>query len=83
MLNRQGNDVGSQYRSVVFGQTPEQLSIAQQVITKADKSGKFSKPIVTQIAPASEFFPAEQMHQDYLLKHPDGYSCHYLRAFDL
>lgn len=82
-LNRQGNDVGSQYRSIVFGQTPEQLITAQQVIAQADKSGKFSKPIVTQIVPASEFFPAEQMHQDYLRKHPDGYTCHYLRRFDL
>jgi peptide methionine sulfoxide reductase msrA/msrB len=77
--NRQGNDVGSQYRSAIFYTTPEQQKIAEQVKAKVDKSGAWGKPIVTEIVPAGTFTKAEDYHQRYLEKNPGGYTCHYLR----
>ena len=77
--NRQGNDVGTQYRSAIFYHDEEQRRVAEQVKSEVDKSGKWRGKVVTQIVPASPFFPAEGYHQDYLQKHPDGYTCHYLR----
>lgn len=77
--NRQGNDVGSQYRSAIFVSGPEQRRIAESVIQSLNKSGKFDDPIVTTIEPAGPFTPAEDYHQDYLQKNPGGYTCHYLR----
>jgi peptide methionine sulfoxide reductase msrA/msrB len=77
--NRQGNDRGTQYRSVIFYTRPEQEQIAREVIDEVTKSGKWSAPIVTQVVAASTWYPAEGYHQDYLQKHPDGYTCHYLR----
>lgn len=77
--NRQGNDVGTQYRSAIFVSTPEQRKIAKAVIEKLDKSGRFEAPIVTTIEDAGPFTPAEDYHQDYLQKNPGGYTCHYLR----
>ncbi len=65
-LNRQGPDVGSQYRSAVFYYTPEQKAAAEKVKTEAQK--KWKKPIVTEISPAATFYPAEDYHQDYLSK---------------
>jgi peptide methionine sulfoxide reductase msrA/msrB len=78
-VNRQGNDRGTQYRSAIFYETPEQKRIAEEVKAKVDASGKWKAPVVTQIAPAGRWWPAESYHQDYLQKHPDGYTCHYLR----
>src|SRR5579864_2016998 len=67
-LNRQGPDVGSQYRSAIFYHTPEQLEIAQASKEQLSQSGKFKRPIVTQIAPATTFYRAEEYHQRYLQK---------------
>ena len=78
-LNRQHNDIGTQYRSAIFYHSEEQLQTAQKVKASLDKSGKFKKPITTEITKATEFWPAEDYHQDYLQKHPDGYTCHVLR----
>jgi peptide methionine sulfoxide reductase msrA/msrB len=77
--NRQGNDVGTQYRSAIFYHDEEQRKVAERVKAEVDRSGKWPAKVVTQIVPASTFFPAEDYHQDYLQKHPDGYTCHYLR----
>ncbi len=77
--NRQGNDVGSQYRSAIFATTPEQRKVAQEVKARLDKSGKWKKPIVTEIADAGPFTLAEGYHQDYLVKNPAGYTCHFMR----
>jgi peptide-methionine (S)-S-oxide reductase len=67
-LNRQGPDVGEQYRSVIFFHTPEQESAARASKENREKSGKYRRPIVTQIQPASEFNRAEEYHQQYLEK---------------
>jgi peptide methionine sulfoxide reductase msrA/msrB len=77
--NRQGNDVGSQYRSAIFYTTEEQRKIAEAVKARMNESGKWGAPLVTEIVPSGGFTPAESHHQDYLQKHPDGYTCHYLR----
>jgi peptide methionine sulfoxide reductase msrA/msrB len=77
--NRQGNDVGTQYRSAIFYTSEEQRKVAEAVKQRVDQSGKWKRPIVTQIVAASEFYPAEGYHQDYLEKHPGGYTCHFLR----
>ena len=73
--NRQGPDVGSQYRSVVFFQTPEQEREARALVTELQSSGRFKRPIVTQIEPAPQFYEAEDYHQRYLQKQGLG-SCH-------
>ena len=78
-LNRQGYDAGTQYRSAIFPQTPEQKVIAERVKARVDASGKWKRPITTTIEPASTWYSAEDDHQDYLRKHPGGYSCHYMR----
>jgi methionine-S-sulfoxide reductase len=77
--NRQGNDVGTQYRSAIFPQTEEQRAIAERVIARVEASGRWNRPVMTSIEPASTWYGAEAYHQDYLRKHPGGYSCHYLR----
>lgn len=77
--NRQGNDVGTQYRSAIFVASPAQREAARKVIERVDKSGKWSRPVVTEIVEAGPFTPAEDYHQDYLQKNPDGYTCHFLR----
>jgi peptide methionine sulfoxide reductase msrA/msrB len=77
--NRQGNDVGSQYRSAIFYHDEDQRKVAERVKAEVDRSGKWPKKVVTEIVPATPFYPAEDYHQDYLQKHPDGYTCHYLR----
>lgn len=78
-LNQQGNDKGTQYRSVIFYHSEEQKKTAQEVIKKLEASGKWKKPIVTQLVAASKFYLAEDYHQDYLKKNPGGYTCHWLR----
>jgi len=67
-LNRQGPDVGTQYRSAVFFHSPEQQAAAEKMKTELDKSGVFKKPIVTEVTPASTFYKAEEYHQKYLEK---------------
>ncbi|EIJ41277.1 methionine-S-sulfoxide reductase [Beggiatoa alba B18LD] len=67
-LNRQGVDIGSQYRSVVFFHTPEQQAKAMAFKTELDKSGRYRSPVVTEIAPAPTFYRAEEYHQQYLAK---------------
>lgn len=77
--NRQGNDVGSQYRSAIFYHSDEQKRIAESIRQGVEASGKWKRPIVTEIVAASPFYSAEDYHQDYLQKNPNGYTCHYLR----
>ena len=79
--DRQGNDVGPQYRSVIFATSLVQRETALKVKQRVDASHKWERPLVTQITDARSFTVAEDYHQDYLQKHPDGYSCHYLRDF--
>ncbi len=78
-LNRQGNDVGTQYRSAIFYADEAQKKTAEAVKKDVDASGKWPAPVVTQIVAAKPFYKAEEYHQDYLVKHPNGYTCHYLR----
>jgi peptide-methionine (S)-S-oxide reductase len=77
--NRQGNDVGSQYRSSIFYHSNEQKLIAIEKINEINSLKRWPKPVVTEITPVSKFYPAEEYHQDYLQKHPNGYTCHWLR----
>lgn len=79
-VNQQGNDIGTQYRSVIFYTSPEQKQIAEAITAEVNASGFWKKPIVTQIQPAAVFYSAEDYHQDYLQKNPDGYTCHYWRS---
>jgi len=74
-LNRQGNDVGDQYRSVIFTYSDEQQQAAEASRQSLADSGKYDKPIVTQVEPAKRFWTAEEYHQEYLDKNPGGY-CH-------
>lgn len=78
-LNRQGNDRGTPYRSAIFYTSDEQREVAQRVISRVAESGKWRSKIVTEIVKAGEFYPAEDYHQNYLQRYPDGYTCHYLR----
>ena len=75
--NRQGNDVGSQYRSAIFVHDEKQRQAAEQAKQRAQ--AKWPRPVVTEIVPASEFWVAEDYHQDYLQRYPNGYTCHWLR----
>ena len=77
--NRQGNDIGSYYRSAIFYASAEQKRVAEEVRERIDKSGKWKNPVVTEIVAASDFWSAEEYLQDYLVKNPGGYTCHYLR----
>jgi len=77
--NRQGNDIGSQYRSAIFFTSAAQEATARQVIAEIDASGRWPGRVVTEIVPAGPFHPAEEYHQDYLAKNPNGYTCHWVR----
>ncbi len=77
--NRQGNDVGTQYRSAIFTTSDEQKRVAEAVRARVEASGKWLRPVVTEIVPATKFWPAEDYHQDYLQNNPGGYTCHFLR----
>ena len=79
-LNRQGNDVGTQYRSAVFYHTPEQESAAREVVAELTRDKLFSDPIVTEIAPASAFHSAENYHQDYFERNSYQPYCQYVVA---
>lgn len=78
-VNQQGNDKGTQYRSVIFFHSPEQKKTAEDTIKKVNDSKKWPKPIVTQVVAATKFYAAEDYHQDYLKKNPGGYTCHWVR----
>lgn len=78
-LNRQGNDVGSQYRSAIFTFNETQKKTAETVKARVNASGKWRRPVITEIATASIWYPAEGYHQKYLLKNPGGYTCHFMR----
>lgn len=80
-LDHQNNDHGTQYRSEIFTTTPEQAKVAIDVKTRVEKSGKWGHPIVTRIEPATTFVRAEDYHQDYLVKHPNGYNDHFMRSW--
>jgi peptide methionine sulfoxide reductase msrA/msrB len=77
--NRQGNDVGTQYRSAIFVTSPEQRRVAEDVRAKVHRSGRWAGRVVTDIVEAGPFTAAEGYHQDYLQKNPGGYTCHYMR----
>jgi len=78
-LDRQGHDLGTQYRSALFVTSDTQAKEAQAARERAEKTGRFKGPIVTKIETAQVFTPAEDFHQDYLVKNPGGYTCHFLR----
>ncbi len=73
---RQGNDVGSSYRSVIFFSSEEEKRQAEEMIALVNHSGRWKDPVVTSLEPYEKFYPAEAYHQDYLQKYPDGYTCH-------
>jgi peptide-methionine (S)-S-oxide reductase len=77
--NRQGNDRGTSYRSAIFYTTPEQKRVAEDTIADVEASGLWPGKVVTEVAPAGEFWEAEPEHQDYLERYPDGYTCHFVR----
>ncbi len=74
-LNRQGNDVGTQYRSVVFYHNQDQKELAEKIRQRLDQSGAWSDPIITEITEASEFYPAEDYHHDYYAQNSDQLYC--------
>lgn len=77
--NRQGNDVGTSYRSAIFFTTDEQKRIAEDTIADVNASGLWPGKVVTEVVPAGEFWEAEPEHQDYLERIPNGYTCHFIR----
>ena len=77
--NRQGNDRGASYRSAIFYLDEQQEQVAKDVIKDMTASKKWPGPIVTEVVAAGDFWDAEAEHQDYLQKHPGGYTCHYIR----
>ena len=78
--NRQGNDVGSSYRSAIFYQDDDELHAAESVIEKVNRSKLYKHPVVTSLEKFTAFYSAEEYHQDYLRKNPGGYTCHYVRT---
>ncbi|KQQ34287.1 methionine sulfoxide reductase A [Rhizobium sp. Leaf306] len=77
--NRQGNDVGSSYRSAIFFTSDEQKNVAADTIADVDASGIWPGKVVTEVVPEAEFWEAEPEHQDYLVRIPNGYTCHFPR----
>ncbi len=77
--NRQGNDRGTSYRSAIFYLDEKQKATAETLIEEMTASHKWPGPIVTEVVPAADFWNAEEEHQDYLQKHPYGYTCHFIR----
>jgi peptide-methionine (S)-S-oxide reductase len=77
--DRQGNDVGTSYRSAIFFLNDEQRQVAEDVIADVDASGLWPGKVVTEVAPAGAFWEAEPEHQDYLEHYPNGYTCHFPR----
>jgi peptide-methionine (S)-S-oxide reductase len=77
--NRQGNDVGTSYRSAIFYLDDEQRRVAEDTVADVEASGLWPGKVVTEVEPAGAFWEAEPEHQDYLERYPDGYTCHFLR----
>ena len=77
--NRQGADVGPQYRSIILHHGPDQEAVARRAIAEVNEAGIWPAPIVTEVVPLETFYPAEEYHQDYLIKYPNGYTCHFPR----
>ena len=77
--NRQGNDIGTSYRSAIFYLDDEQKQIALDTIADVEASGLWPGKVVTEVSPAGDFWEAEPEHQDYLERYPAGYTCHYIR----
>ncbi|MGN6156500.1 MAG: peptide-methionine (S)-S-oxide reductase MsrA [Devosia sp.] len=77
--NRQGNDLGTSYRSAIFYTSDEQKAVALDTIADVDASGLWPGKVVTEVAPAGPFWQAEPEHQDYLERIPNGYTCHFAR----
>ena len=78
-VDQQGNDRGSSYRSTIFIQNKEEQKVAEEVIAIVNDSGRWEGNAVTTLEPFSTFWPAEPNHQDYLVKQPNGYTCHFER----
>ncbi len=78
-VNRQGNDIGTSYRSAIFYTSDEQKRVAEDTIADVEASGLWPGKVVTEVVPAGPFWEAEPEHQDYLLNYPDGYTCHFVR----
>lgn len=77
--NRQGNDIGASYRSAIFYTSDEQRRVAEETIADVEASGLWPGKVVTEVAPAGDFWEAEPEHQDYLQRNPFGYTCHFPR----
>jgi peptide-methionine (S)-S-oxide reductase len=77
--NRQGNDIGTSYRSAIFYTSPEQKRIAEDTVADVEASKLWPGKVVTEVAPVGPFWEAEPEHQDYLERYPNGYTCHYVR----
>ncbi|MFC8391274.1 peptide-methionine (S)-S-oxide reductase MsrA [Streptomyces sp. NPDC057238] len=77
--NRQGNDIGTSYRSAIFYVDDEQKRVAEETIADVNASGLWPGAVVTEVVPAGPFWEAEPEHQDYLQRYPDGYTCHFPR----
>jgi peptide-methionine (S)-S-oxide reductase len=78
-LNRQGNDIGTSYRSVIFYDNDNEKKEAENFIDIVNQSGRWQNAVVTRLEPLEKFYIAEDYHQDYLQKHPGGYTCHFVR----
>jgi peptide-methionine (S)-S-oxide reductase len=78
--NRQGNDIGSSYRSAIFYVDETEKQMAQEMIDIVNQSGRWKNSVVTTLEPRTEFYPAEDYHQDYLVKNQGGYTCHFQRG---
>ena len=74
-LNRQGNDIGTQYRSIIFYETDDQRRIAQDIMAEIEREEVFGKPITTQLEPLHQFWPAEEYHRDYYARNPGAGYC--------
>lgn len=79
-INRQGNDVGTSYRSAIYYTSDEQARIAGETIADVDASGIWPDKVVTELEPVGDFWEAEPEHQDYLERYPTGYTCHFVRT---
>ena len=77
--NRQGNDVGTSYRSAIYYTDEQQHAVADETIADVDASGLWPGKVVTEVRPAGPFWQAEPEHQDYLEHYPNGYTCHFVR----
>lgn len=75
-LNRQGNDIGTSYRSAIFYGNEEEKKLGEEFIQIVNDSKRWDKPVVTTLEPLNKFYPAEDYHQDYLARNPGGYTCH-------